>query len=242
MPVRWDELDDAYGPAGLVPELLERLEPDPEAEVWEELYSRICHQGSVYSASYPSLSYLLAAAQLWSPVERSAPLSLAGAIVSAPDADTERLAEYGSMIAALRDLAAVTLESTDLSREDTVFVAQAVLAFRGDRLWGQWLDGLVSGEFPGVCPRCEADLYLVVGEYGFFTTAQEWVNRASTPRAAIDVAAAGELGATGRWLLEVASRQQDEELAVWFRHLFGTTSCPACSFRFRVADAVRAVA
>ena len=33
MKVPWDELEDAYGPAGQVGELLEQLEPDSAAEV-----------------------------------------------------------------------------------------------------------------------------------------------------------------------------------------------------------------
>lgn len=52
--VPWDELEHAYGPAGDVPDLLRRI---PKArgnklqELAEELWSRVLHQGTFYSAS-----------------------------------------------------------------------------------------------------------------------------------------------------------------------------------------------
>ena len=54
-------------------------------------------------------------------------------------------------------------------------------AFEGDTFWGQELDHLDSGEFPGRCPHCKVNLYLVIGEFGFFTTAEEWVVRRKMP-------------------------------------------------------------
>lgn len=81
----WGQLEHAYGSADDVPGLLAALSPDPNAEVWGELWSRLCHQGSVYSASFPALPFLLDAASKWRPEARVAPLSLAGAVVASDD-------------------------------------------------------------------------------------------------------------------------------------------------------------
>ncbi|MGF0669202.1 hypothetical protein ACQRWG_15410 [Stenotrophomonas maltophilia] len=57
---RWAELQHAYGAADDIPELLanlsipkgERSEDDSIEDTWEELWSSLCHQGDVYSASF----------------------------------------------------------------------------------------------------------------------------------------------------------------------------------------------
>jgi len=61
---RWRELSHAYGPAKDIPELLQRLAPlsaisDYETEPYFSLWSSLCHQGDVYSASYAAVPHLI---------------------------------------------------------------------------------------------------------------------------------------------------------------------------------------
>ncbi len=60
--VAWSRLDDAYGPATAVPVLL-RTVVARKANVgtWDELYSRLAHQGTVYQASAAAVPLLLRA-------------------------------------------------------------------------------------------------------------------------------------------------------------------------------------
>src|SRR5580700_10217737 len=83
--VEWDKLDHCYGPAGDLPAILARLSPDPKADVWHELRSRVCHQGTVYSASFACLPHLLSAASSWKPSQRTMPIALAAGIVCSTD-------------------------------------------------------------------------------------------------------------------------------------------------------------
>jgi hypothetical protein len=59
--IDWSELRDAYGGASGVPSLLERvtsnksLKSDPQSGPWFELWSRLYHQGSIYTASYAAV-------------------------------------------------------------------------------------------------------------------------------------------------------------------------------------------
>jgi hypothetical protein len=61
---QWKELQDAYGNASVVPSLLEQvisnksLKSDPQSGPWFELWSRLYHQGSIYTASYASVIVL----------------------------------------------------------------------------------------------------------------------------------------------------------------------------------------
>ena len=62
---KWGELKDAYGPALDIPRLLqdipEHLDPKKAStdEPWFSLWSALCHQGDVYSASYAAVIYLV---------------------------------------------------------------------------------------------------------------------------------------------------------------------------------------
>lgn len=61
---RWKELNDIYGPAAGVPELLRRLQNYPPADEVEDepfysLWSGLYHQGDVSTASYAALPHLV---------------------------------------------------------------------------------------------------------------------------------------------------------------------------------------
>ena len=61
---RWSELSHAYGGASDTPLLLRQLAEHPEQlgpneEPWFTLWSSLCHQGDVYSASYAAIPHLV---------------------------------------------------------------------------------------------------------------------------------------------------------------------------------------
>jgi hypothetical protein len=58
----WADLGHAYGTAEDTPGLLAQAAGDPDDRAWDELWSRICNQGTVYTASYAALPELAAIA------------------------------------------------------------------------------------------------------------------------------------------------------------------------------------
>lgn len=67
---RWQRLDHAYGPARDIPDLLREMQtaPMPEAgdwraEPWFALSGSVCHQFTVYSASYATVPHLVRLAE-----------------------------------------------------------------------------------------------------------------------------------------------------------------------------------
>jgi hypothetical protein len=237
----WSLLRDAYGDASGVPDLLSRLSSDPDDDVWDELWSRLCHQGTVYGASFAALPRLLQWAQTQPPTQRAMVLALAGAIIGskhvASGADS-RAAAVEATASGFEQMGLETLSQPGLTLSDFIYVAEAVLAFRGEPIWGEQLDRLDSGEFEGVCMSCGTSLYLVVGQYGFFATRDEWVNQPDTRRVPIVASAAQSLVGVQRWLYDQAVVAHQERVAERLLHLFGNTDCPACGQRIAVGEAV----
>ena len=65
-PLNWNQLQDAYGTAAGIPELLKAVEAFPVEEDWQSkpwlsLWSALCHQGDVYSASIASVPMIVSA-------------------------------------------------------------------------------------------------------------------------------------------------------------------------------------
>ena len=235
----WSRLNHAYGPADDLPAILDALSPDPEAPCWGELWSRVCHQGTVYPASAPVLPRLLALARAWPGADRVSPLQLAGAIVVSRDRSAGfDLEPYQRDIRELASLARETLRLRDLSRIDFIYLLEATSALEGDVPWGDTGLGLADGEFAGECPHCDDDLQVVIGEHGFFVTDQEWVDRPRTPRHAITPVGATAMQGSGARMHRVALDADQAQVADWLRHVFGEASCPTCGKRFAVEDAI----
>ena len=61
----WNDLDHAYGSASDVPDLLRQLRAHPyrtqnyKDEPWFSLWSSLCHQGDVYTASYAAVPHII---------------------------------------------------------------------------------------------------------------------------------------------------------------------------------------
>ncbi|WP_103562275.1 hypothetical protein [Actinomadura rubteroloni] len=229
----WPNLEHAYGPAGDVPALLDALVPDGTADVWDELWSRLCHQGTVYSASFAALPRLTEAAARWDPADRVMVLALAGAIVVGleDDAPAERTT--------LHRLTSEALAAAN-DPDDTVYLLQALLAFEGVPFWGEHLERLAGQEFEAVCPGCETPLFVVL-DYdglGYFASDGDYVGGRTTPRAPLRPADAAALDGIGARLHTAFADRGFTGLAEYVRHLFGDTVCPACSHPFPVAPAV----
>jgi len=83
--IDWAALDDAYGSAAKIPELLRRAEADTRhghvtGSTWFELWSSLCHQGDIYTASYAALPFLIRLAEQPNYQTQYDPLLLAASI------------------------------------------------------------------------------------------------------------------------------------------------------------------
>ena len=163
-PIDWASLEDAYGSAERVPDLLRRAESAGSefGEAWDDLWSHLCHQGTVYTASYAAIPALAAMCLRREPSGYVAPLQLIGSILASHDApaDADQLRQrYAAETASLRTFAERCVERTAGDAE-LAYALETLMAFEGGGVWSRSLDHLADGEIPRECDGCGA--YLLV--------------------------------------------------------------------------------
>lgn len=135
---RWGELQHCYGPADDIPGVLRQLAAAPgpkddwRAEPWFKLWSSLCHQGNVYSASYAAVPHLVRIAiEATEPLDFSFLLLPASIEVARAGGRGESVpdfleAAYERALAALPD--AVAAHRHDVWDEAMLLSASAALA------------------------------------------------------------------------------------------------------------------
>lgn len=222
------------GAADDLPDILSALSPDPPSELWGELWGRVCHQGTTYTASPYVLPRLLELANGWEPNSRVIPIRLAASIAASGEFDIHG---FEIVVDGLYRLARETASAEGLSRSDRVELASSAVTLAGERFGGPELSELNLGELQGSCPQCEVELYLTIGDAGYFVSISDPAGKPAFVEG-IDPCELDELAGTIPWVHQVALDASDEELARRIRCVFGQSGCPACEVRFKVSEAI----
>ena len=240
----WSQLSHAYGKAHDIPSLLAQAAANADERAWRELWSRLCHQGSVYSASYAAISPLAEMAAARPVPERLDPLLLAAAIVSSSytpcDAPNVR-ATHSAQIGQLATLTAETLAHPSLAADSTtyVYVLQALLAFEGVEVWGEHLDGINDEEYEVPCPHCDIENFVAIGSYGYFTTLDSmYMSNTGARREPLQPAPLADLHALPTRLRQQALTDGHTHVADKIPYIFGHATCVDCRNVFRVDEAI----
>lgn len=235
----WPQLQDAYGSAAEIPALLDDAASttDWDAPVWEELWSRLCHQGTVASASYAALPALARTAESRADLALDPALFLVASIIASIDGPPE-IADVRSVCAAqigtLRPVAEHKLELVH-ERADVLYALQVVAAFEDLSVWQRELEGLVNEEVELDCPSCEDHLYLELVDGAFVATTDPDVVHGGQP---VQQANPAALGTAEARLLALSHAHNHAAVAGELLQLFGQARCPHCGARFTIADAL----
>jgi hypothetical protein len=213
-----------------VPELLERVERQDNAEAWTELGWRLVLEHDLVSpASFAALPRLVRLAP------RSAEArGLAGRIL-------ERAAGHHGCDDLLADCVGVIAQygkvlDWHLRSRPADYLAsfRALLAVEEEYHWANALEGFSDDINHVECPHCGADVMIVIGEFGCYSQVRgecdEEIRRDLRP------ATAEELTGTGRWMYQTTIRDGQDVLAKGITYLFGEAECPGCASVFNVAD------
>lgn len=241
----WSRLHHAYGTAEDVPGLLDAVGPDAQDPGWDDLWSRLCHQGSVYSASYAALPALTEMARTWSAADRRMPLHLAGCIVAGTDrpyGEEDPYVAYASQVSDLVRLTEEALADPGLDGSPTEYVdlLGTLLSLQGVEVWGERLDGLNEEEYEVSCPACGAENFVVLGQHGFFSTTDSMYMEPSggTSRMPLRPRAQAALEGLARRLHSRALADGRPDIALKLTYVFGEARCAECKVVFSVDEAV----
>jgi hypothetical protein len=173
---RWSELDHAYGAAGNIPALLRALERG-EQSAWDEIFSALCHQGTVYTASYAAVPHLvrIGATAPW-PDQIMFWSFVGGVAVSqdaAPVPDDLREAYLQALVQA-EELTLVCIgPGLDDATGLTLLIALA--GIRRLPAIEEALHWLKDEEIVVTCPRCHSNLLVSTADVPFFVEESDLV-------------------------------------------------------------------
>jgi hypothetical protein len=233
----WGSLQTAYGSAEGIPALLVKAAAmgSGDHELWNELYGHLCHQGTVYSASYAALPALAQMSVQHEPGVDLGALDLGAAIIASKDGPEDRAVvrrRYGREIAEFHAVAERNLQH---ARDDMYFVygLQALMAFEDGGVWQSDLEYLVNGEAALQCPSCDEDLLVDLDspEPQLTSSSDDLGPRAVAP---VEPRASTVEGR----LLALARSNNRPAVAAKLTFFFGTTVCPECDEPFSIPSAL----
>jgi hypothetical protein len=238
--IDWSALQAAYGGAGEAGEVMVALQDAAHHGDWGELWSHLCHQGTVYPASHAALPVLLGIARQLDRTDADEALLLAGAIVAGSVLDDPGLRQYSSTIGALIEAVESRL-STPVTEADEQLGArralrQAWLGLKGEKAWSLHLDRLDEGELVGECGDCGADLYAEFDDEEPCLCHEDPVHGPPAVRTPLQVGA--PVNVAEQWLLLQATQDGDDEAVRLLGLAFGQASCSACGRMFSVRSSV----
>ncbi|WP_430382902.1 hypothetical protein [Streptomyces sp. P10-4] len=228
-----------YGSAADVPALLDRFAADPPG-VWAELMDRLCPMlDTAFPESFAALPRLARIAAARPPAERRWVLAAAGPIVRCARWSAAGAAVRETHAAAIAELARLTEEClrSPLGMVEYAGLLQDALAFEGVAVWDECLERLAEGEYEVACPYCGVNLFLVIGDDGFFSCADDYAlgEAERTPLRPADAALPAGPGAR---LHARALADGQPAFAERLLYLFGQGACTHCGAEFAVADRV----
>ncbi|MFE0644283.1 hypothetical protein ACFW2Y_22125 [Streptomyces sp. NPDC058877] len=229
--VNWTQMHDCCGDVDRVPELLEQVEREDDAEAWRELgYRLVLEHDLIFPASLAALPRLTRLAR------RSARArGLAGTILRRAAGHHGRddlLEGCADSIAEFRALLDRHLQSRPVDYHPAFLDA---LAAREEYHWGAVLGDFSDDFYHLACPHCAVEVTIAIGDHGRYSAIRDW-DLGDVDRRGLRPASSGELSGTGRWMHETALRDGREALADGIAHLFGKAECPDCASVFNIAD------
>ncbi|GII44018.1 hypothetical protein Psi02_04420 [Planotetraspora silvatica] len=249
MSTDWLHLEHAYGAATDVPRLFEEAaDPELAVEAWDELWSCLCHQGTVYPASFAALPVLADIATGRRPGDSRRAISLASRIV----VGEEHLHQPGycreHYPAAIEDLRRMTqhymtAEPFDGSERDYLYPLEDLLAFEGVPVWSHCL---LPDLHDAICPSCSECLEIDFYHAPPGTRRRDpheslrKLNFKGPTLTGVRPAAPADLQQPASRLYRLAVNAGQSAAAEHLTYLFGRATCPSCAADFSVPEQIEA--
>ena len=236
----WAMLQDGYGEATAIPALIEALVDAPSPELWSDLWGHLCHQGTVYSASFAAVPLLYQTISRMAPTDRRGALMLVAAIMASIDRHGGATPDEAalSLLPDLLHMTEAAMGESDVDEEEFSYLLQAALALRGDAIWHGLLDGMARDEFDGLCRVCQVSMYILPQNEGYAAVRHRDALNPAAARNPVMPTSPDSLPRVGSWLHAQAMRHEKRKTANALTHIFGRVACPGCSTSISVAEAI----
>ncbi|MFD7731620.1 hypothetical protein ACFV6F_14685 [Kitasatospora phosalacinea] len=233
--IDWSALDDAYGPADAIPEMIDRAADGDRAAI-DDLWHHLCHQGTITSASIAALPRLTDIAETRPSVDWALDLAggIAAGLLQRHHGADEEVARQGPVLARLRATVAARL-IPGLPEPTYLGLLRALLAFDGRPLWHTALDDFTDASYTLACPHCRASVTIAIGQYGCYSSLRDW-DLGDIHQVPLQPNHPDDLTGAGQTLHELAERDGQTRLAWGFTYLFGRAECPNCGSLFNIAE------
>ncbi|MEF9915679.1 hypothetical protein RJT17_37195 [Streptomyces sp. P5-A9] len=169
-------------------------------------------------------------------------LNLAGAILAgsnqphgAGDVRAQHVAEVEILLVVVNEYL-----RTASDRSEYAYLLESMLSFEGVVSWREDLAwGLVNEEYEVSCPSCQANLFIVIGERGFFSTSGDYaLSEDDVETTPLRPANPADMDGIGRRLHDIVLTDGHQDVANAMTYVFGDATCPDCETGFSVADQV----
>lgn len=250
MSTDWSDVEHAYGVATDLPQLFEEVgDPELAPNAWHELWSRLCHQGTVYPASFAALPVLADIATGRLPGDQRSASALAGHIVNGERQLHRRGYCRERFPTTIGELHRITLrylteEPFEGNGLDYLYPLEALLAFEGVPVWSECL---LPDLHDVICPSCseclEIDLYQSSGfgtRYRDPHASVRKLNFKGPTLTSVRPAAPADLQPLASRLYRMAVKAGQAGAAEQLTHLFGRTTCPNCEADLSVPEQIEA--
>ena len=151
----WQRLEDAYGSAEGIPNLLQQLFADlTDKKAWNNLWSSLCHQNTIYSASVAVAPHLVSMATNLALNDRLGPLILVGSIaacIGQPPNYVRADSEFSQCCSKALHLLLELVEHGNLTDRNLRYSLSSVAALLGD---SKLANVIASLDCYIECPKC----------------------------------------------------------------------------------------
>ena len=165
---KWRNLSHAYGGASDIPQLIKQLKTAPpprdeKSEPWFSLWSSLCHQYDVYTASYAALPHIVAISESKPVKHRLEFFSFIGAVEAyrhRTDAPPIPPFLEGDYFSAIEHAAGLIRDSlvANWDEEEMIVLLGAYSITRGHHRLG---NAIIFLPEESTCPECEAPVPLL---------------------------------------------------------------------------------
>ncbi|MGW4510971.1 hypothetical protein ACWEO4_03015 [Streptomyces sp. NPDC004393] len=223
--------------------LLDRAAKGGDGQAWSDLWTELYHNGSLDVAHPLVLPTLADMADADKADMAASALHLAGALLVQADQryETRNLRhQYAPEVTRLLG-AANRWRQVTADRNDYCYLVEAALNLEGDIHWAENLIwGVVSEEYELECPDPDgcASLWVIIGERGFFSAAEDYALSDDIETFPLHPADPRALEGLGRRLYDLALADGHEEVARALTYAFGEATCPECEQRFSVVGQI----